>query len=72
MRPNPYDGGENYIDYLQDILDSIEKIGAKWGGMRDKLIHDYCGVDTEVIWKTATNDIPPLKSSIEQIITEQR
>ena len=26
-------------------------------GMRDKLIHDYFGVDTEVVWNTATEDI---------------
>ena len=39
-------------------------------GMGDKLIHDYFGINTEVVWKTAKNDIPPLKSSIEQIINE--
>ena len=30
-------------------------------GMRDKLIHDYFGVDIEVIWKTISVDIPNLK-----------
>ena len=27
--------------------------------MRDKLIHDYFGVDIEKVWLTATEDIPP-------------
>jgi uncharacterized protein with HEPN domain len=36
-------------------------------GMRDKLIHDYTGVDWEVVWKTAQEDMPMLKLSIEKI-----
>ena len=36
-------------------------------GMRDKLIHDYFGVDVDVEWKTVTDDIPYLKSLIENI-----
>ena len=31
-------------------------------GMRDKLIHDYFGVDVEVVWKSVKEDIPYLKS----------
>ena len=27
-------------------------------GMRDKLIHDYLGVDVEVVWRTIKEDIP--------------
>lgn len=37
-------------------------------GMRDKLIHNYFGINIEVVWKTATIDIPPLKPLIEMII----
>jgi uncharacterized protein with HEPN domain len=29
-------------------------------GMRDKLIHDYMGVDIDVVWKTIKTDIPQL------------
>lgn len=36
-------------------------------GMRDKLIHDYFGVDVDVVWKTVNDDIPFLKSLIETI-----
>lgn len=35
--------------------------------MRDKLIHDYFGVDVDVVWKTVNEDIPYLKSLIENI-----
>lgn len=37
-------------------------------GMRDKLIHDYFGVNTEVIWKTAKEDIPLLYKKLKGII----
>ncbi len=36
-------------------------------GMRDKLIHDYMGVDIDVVWKTVQEDIPLIKSLIESI-----
>ncbi len=36
-------------------------------GMRDKLIHDYMGVDVEVVWKTIKNDIPQLEILIKRI-----
>jgi uncharacterized protein with HEPN domain len=39
-------------------------------GMRDKLIHDYFGVDIQVVWKTATEDIINLEKDIKQIIAE--
>ena len=36
--------------------------------MRDKLIHHYFGVDIELVWETAKNDIPFLKSEIQKIV----
>jgi uncharacterized protein with HEPN domain len=36
-------------------------------GMRDKLIHDYFGVDIDVVWKTAVEDIPSIFNSLNQI-----
>jgi uncharacterized protein with HEPN domain len=36
-------------------------------GMRDKLIHDYFGVDIDVVWKTAVEDIPSVLNSLKQI-----
>jgi uncharacterized protein with HEPN domain len=35
--------------------------------MRDKLIHDYLGVDVEVVWKTIKEDIPTLEKLISKI-----
>ena len=36
-------------------------------GMRDKLIHDYLGVDTDVIWETLQQDIPQLEKLLLKI-----
>lgn len=36
-------------------------------GMRDKLIHDYFGVDIEMIWITINEDLPTLLLQIEII-----
>jgi uncharacterized protein with HEPN domain len=40
-------------------------------GMRDKLIHAYFGMDTEIIWQTVKENIPPLKRTIHKILKEQ-
>lgn len=37
-------------------------------GMRDKLIHDYFGVNLDQVWLTATADIPALKTAITTIL----
>jgi uncharacterized protein with HEPN domain len=39
-------------------------------GMRDKLVHDYFGVDVEMVWVTATVDLPELKQQIARILGE--
>ena len=36
-------------------------------GMRDKLIHQYFGVDLQQVWLTATEDLPMLKATILEI-----
>lgn len=36
-------------------------------GMRDKLIHDYLGVDVKVVWRTIKEDIPKLEKLISEI-----
>jgi uncharacterized protein with HEPN domain len=38
------------------------------GDFRDKLIHDYFGLDLEVIWRTATEDTPVLLQEIEKLM----
>jgi len=39
-------------------------------GMRDVLIHQYTKVDEDIVWKTITQKLDPLKVSIESILEE--
>lgn len=105
-----------FVDYLEDILDSINKISMfidgvsqemfirdektvyavirsleiigeaakkvpenirskypkipwrEMTGMRDKLIHDYIGVDLMVVWRTIQEDIPGIEKDICEIV----
>lgn len=35
--------------------------------MRDKLVHDYFGVDLDLTWKVVENDLPPLFEHIRAL-----
>jgi uncharacterized protein with HEPN domain len=39
-------------------------------GTRDKLIHDYFGVDLEKVWLMVCEDIPVLKAQVQKILRE--
>jgi len=39
-------------------------------GMRDKLIHEYFGVDLEIIWETAKDDVPRLKTAVSKVFED--
>ena len=39
-------------------------------GMRDKLIHDYFGVDYEIVWKTIKDILPKFYQDIEKLIKD--
>lgn len=41
-------------------------------GMRDKLIHDYMGVNYSIVWDVVRNIIPVLKEQIETIIKREQ
>jgi uncharacterized protein with HEPN domain len=55
---------------LSEILrDSYTDIPWKdMAGMRDKLIHQYFGVDRGAVWDSINDDLPSLKSKIIKIL----
>jgi len=107
-----------YVDYLDDILDAVDKVEQFTRGMdfeqfvsdartnfaviralevigeavkniphatrerypdipwremariRDKLIHDYFGVDLRVVWRTVQEDVPPLRAQIARVVSD--
>ena len=39
-------------------------------GMRDRLIHGYFDINLEVVWKTVTEDLPPLILQLAKIVSD--
>lgn len=36
--------------------------------MRHKVVHDYLGVDEDIVWQVVTEDLPPLIASLEKLL----
>lgn len=65
---------------LEIIGEATKKIPAdfkvKWSsiqwknmaGMRDRLIHDYIGVNYSIVWDVLVNKIPALNSQIQHVL----
>jgi uncharacterized protein with HEPN domain len=57
----------------QELKENYKEIPwREMSGLRDKLIYDYFGVNTEVIWKTVTEDIPILNKKLKEIFNHLR
>jgi len=39
-------------------------------GFRNIIVHDYFGVDLNIVWDTIKNDIPKLKSDIHDVLNK--
>jgi uncharacterized protein with HEPN domain len=37
-------------------------------GMRHEVVHDYLGVDEDIVWQVVTEDLPKLVATLEPII----
>jgi uncharacterized protein with HEPN domain len=37
-------------------------------GMRHKVVHDYLGVDEDIVWQVVTKDLPKLVSALEPLV----
>jgi len=40
-------------------------------GMRDKLVHDYFGVDLDAVWLAATEDVPSLLKYVRDLLADR-
>jgi uncharacterized protein with HEPN domain len=61
--------GETCRNVSLDFRKKYPKV--EWKGIvgtRDKLIHDYMGVDLERVWMMVIKDVPVLKKQVEEIL----
>jgi uncharacterized protein with HEPN domain len=74
------DGVIRQIEIIGEASKKLSKeikeliVGVPWkdiAGMRDKLIHDYMGVDIDAVWDTIVKDIPDLKMKLKAHNTEK-
>lgn len=80
-----YDGDENLrlalIYLVQVIGEAARNISREycdlhpeipWAdivGMRHKVVHDYLGVDEEIVWQVVTKDLPALVPKLESLLS---
>ena len=69
-----------FVRHLQIIGEAVRALPAEfkdgypeipWSqimGMRNILVHDYFGIDREVVWSAVERDLPDLKRKIEAIL----
>ena len=61
--------GEAAANVPEEFQEQIPEIPwYQLKAMRNVLIHEYFGVDNEVIWITIRNDLPPLRDKIRKIL----
>ena len=78
-----YDADENLrlavIHLIQTIGEAARQVSPefcenhpdiRWAdiiGMRHKVVHDYLGIDDDIVWQVATEDLPKLVTSLETL-----
>ncbi len=78
-----YDADENLrlalIHLIQTIGEAARQVSrefcndhpnVRWAdiiGMRHKVVHDYLGVDDDIVWQVATEDLPKLVAALEAL-----
>lgn len=61
--------GEAARNIPKDITDKYPKIPwEKMVSTRNKVLHEYSGVDEEILWQTITEDLLPVKNQLQKVL----
>lgn len=63
--------GENVKNISEDIQNKYSNI--MWHvlkGLRNRIVHDYDGINLELIWSIIQNDLLPLKNDLKIILAQ--
>jgi uncharacterized protein with HEPN domain len=63
--------GEAANKLPEDVRDRYPEVS--WQeiiGMRNRLIHEYFGVDFDIVWQTIEEDLAPLETAVKKMIAE--
>ncbi len=58
----------NITDEFQEQYDEIP--WSQMRGLRNRIVHDYRGINLNVIWDTVQNNLPALKRQVQEILGE--
>lgn len=65
--------GEAVKNIPQEIRDHHSNIEwRKIAGFRDIAVHDYFGIDEDILWDIIQNEIPNLLKQLNQIIVKEK
>ena len=60
---------------VKNLSDEVKRLApdTPWrniAGMRDRLTHDYFGVDLELVWSVVQRELPRLKTTVTELAAQ--
>lgn len=64
--------GEAVKNLSTELRATYDQVAWKsMAGMRDRLIHDYFGINIDIVWGVVTENIPVLRRQLDDILSRE-